>query len=386
MKITSLLIISTLLLSIQACGKKAKKSKSGVHVSTYYVAGDPKSVVKGSTLDRTSFLTLDNFKSFNNFELFNLTTFAEKEKIVVTDNIEQGQEASTENQLKGDLRPFTFSNDGDYFFFKNTQMGIKLRFKVKDNRLDFDQLTITYDGRNQTYSVEMLHYSLVSTKDSFSFLGTVEDEESGRNLVAFYFVKPTEQTLSMGNQNYKYLGGPGVKVVWDQSKELLVNICGKQNANVVNTYTRGVNMWSAPLKDRLKLRTQQLDKYPPFSDLNVHCIYNVDSYLTTAPEEQSSNPAVAISVLDRFKSRFIDSDVIIWDREFDKGGVTYETYAGMSWVVGHEIGHVLGLDHQFDDQVKSLMGYEGIDYLTTYDWNAIQELYPKKASQGPTVY
>lgn len=377
MRIISLIFLVSLLMTTQACGKKSKKSKSNVQVSTYYVQGDPKAVLAGSTLNQSSFLTNKNVNEFNGFELNGVMTFAEQEEIVVPTNIEEGNEATSTNELEKETQTFTFQlNDDNTYTLKNPQLGLSFHFQMNNESLHFNAITVSENGASQTFPLEVLHYSVKNDRKAFSLLAALNDER-GRNLVSLTFVKPSPINSSIGDKQYLYLAGPGVKVQWDQSKDLVVNVCDQKLSAVPYTYTKGVQMWKAPLTDRLNFKLHKLSSYPPFSDLNVNCIYNVDSYLTTPPEGNFSNPGTTLPIIDRFTSRFVDADIFVWKREFEKIGLNYENSEQASAIIGHEFGHLLGLHHQFDDQIKSLMGYEGIDYITDYDRNAIQGLYPK---------
>ena len=77
-----------------------------------------------------------------------------------------------------------------------------------------------------------------------------------------------------------------------------------------------------------------------------------------------------------FQGKIIDADVMIWVKENEKFGTTLENTSNLQATVAHEIGHFLGLDHQFDKNITSIMSYARVTYVTSYDTEAIARLYP----------
>ena len=61
--------------------------------------------------------------------------------------------------------------------------------------------------------------------------------------------------------------------------------------------------------------------------------------------------------------------------EIEKFKVTQSEYSNIGWIMAHEMGHFFGLHHQFDDSIPSIMSYDKVDYVSTYDYNAIRALY-----------
>ncbi|MES2526700.1 MAG: hypothetical protein V4598_06415 [Bdellovibrionota bacterium] len=374
MKLFSLIMLAALLTSTVACGnKKSKSSKSGIQRSTFFVQGNPEAVVAGATMNTTSFLTTSNVSMLENFELYSIYTFTEREEIMTEEsgNIEEGNEASTGNQLLGSRPVFTLSNTFDQYEFESTQAKLGFRFtRSAGNILKLDQIT----NDHIDYPVKVLHYSLKQDQEAFSFLVSVGDK-TGKNILAITFVKKNEQKLNTVTALYNYLAGPGVKVGWNKSEILKIRLCSPPSADLGNKYRLGINMWASSLQNLLSYEIETVTTYPPFSDLNFHCLYNVNSYLTVNPESGNSNPAATVPQIDRFKGQIIDSDILIFNSEIQKLAVDQSDYNGMNWVIAHEMGHFFGLDHQFNDSVKSIMSYDGTDYITYYDQNAMKALY-----------
>jgi hypothetical protein len=151
--------------------------------------------------------------------------------------------------------------------------------------------------------------------------------------------------------------------------------CGAPSAKIENIYRNGIDMWSQALARRLKVVTKSLYTYPPFSDLNTHCIYTVNNY-QTLPGDNVMNPGTTYTVGDTFQGKLLDSDIMIWVKENEKAGQTLEERSSLQKTIAHEFGHFLGLDHQFSNSLTSIMSYDGINWVTSYDQEAIIQLYP----------
>ena len=373
MKLINFALLAILITSAAACGKKSSKSKSSVQRSTFFVQGDPESVVAGSTLNPTSFLTSTNVDMIDGFELYSIYTFAERSELMPEESgdIEAGQEASTDNELLQERPTFKLKKSYDGVSYESTDAKIIFSFsKSLGSVLNLEQ--ITYSGVD--FPVKVLHYSLKQDQEAFSLLVNVEDS-TGKNLMAFTFVKKKAQNLSTASAYYKYIAGPGVKARWNKAETLKVRLCSPPTASLAYQYRYGITLWSSSLSSLLPFEIETVTSYPPFSDLNFHCIYNVSSYITVAPDTGHANPAATLPQIDRFKGEIIDSDILIFNSEIEKLGVTQEEYGKVGWIIGHEMGHFFGLDHQFDDSIKSIMSYDGIDYITIYDRDAMRTLY-----------
>lgn len=376
---TSLLLFLFISTIVASCGKKASNpaTLNGTSLSTIFVKGDPMSLIEGSTSNDTSFITPDNVLDFNNYSLIGVAQYTEKDKLVEQEdvgNIESGNEATEEDNTKeaGKI-VFNFDQNGNNYIYSSPLMKLKLTFGLKNGKLD---LTSLENNSGEIYDLKTIHYSVKNNGNAFSILTRSSDLDSGKVLLAFTFVKKIDQVeISKTSSTYKFLYGAGVIVPWDQKEILEVDICGMRSAKIESAYRDGINMWNQALAGRLKVMTKTLETYPPFSDLNTRCIYTVNNYQTKFDEEIINAGSTIISG-DTFQGKLLDSDIMIWVKENEKLGKTLEERSGLQRIIGHEFGHLLGLDHQFNDSLTSIMSYKKIDWITSYDSEAIAKLYP----------
>lgn len=372
------IIFLCLLLTLTACGGK-KTSNTGVEgstsLSTIFVKGDPKELIKGSTLNTTSIISESNLDDFDDYSLSNISQFTEKIVIVEkedTGNPEDGNEATEGDQTKKGKPFFTFQKSGNDYIYTNPQSKFIFGFTVEKGNLELK----TFDTGYGIYDLKALHYSLKKSKDSFSILVELQDSDEGRVLLTFVFVKKSEQEKILKvDDHYKYIMGSGIAIGWPQKEALSVDVCGNQYRATESAFNTGIQMWKNTLKNRLTIKTNYLSVYPPFSDLNSHCIYTVKDYSTEA-RRQYKNPASTVTTYNTFKAEIIDSDIFVWVKEIEKdGNITAQT-SYLEEVTAHELGHLFGLHHQFDENYKSIMSYDNVPYITEYDEEAVSYLYP----------
>ena len=109
--------------------------------------------------------------------------------------------------------------------------------------------------------------------------------------------------------------------------------------------------------------------------MNTNCIYTVRGYQTEHSPDYV-NTAVNIYSANLFEGKLVDSDIVIWVKEYEKYDVPFEYNPKLKKTVAHEMGHLLGLDHQFNG-TPSIMSYASERQISTYDVLAIDELYPE---------
>lgn len=374
------IIFLCLLLTLTACGGK-KNSKTGVEgstsLSTIFVKGDPKELIKGSTLDKNSFISERNVTEYDNYSLSNVWQFTEKESIIEkedTGNPEDGNEATEEDQTAYVVPIYTFQKSGNDYIYSNPKSNLAFGFTVNNGKLELK----TLDTGRGVYDLSILHYSLKKSKDSFSLLVELQEQDptEGRILLSFVFVKKSEQiSILKVDDHYKYIMGSGVALGWSQKETLQIDVCGNQYQSTADAFNGGIQMWKNALKNKMTIKTNYLSVYPPFSDLNSHCIYTVKDY-STESRPQYANPASTTTTYDTFKAEIIDADIFVWVKEVEKDGAISKQGSYLTDVTAHELGHFFGLDHQFDETYKSIMSYDNVPYITGYDEEAVSYLYP----------
>lgn len=379
----SLVTLMLFSLALAGCGGKKKMDKSfseTTAIENVFVKGDPKALLAGaSTRDFLDFINKSNYQKFDEYSLSHVITYTEKEVIIDEKNVRQetnaeaGNEASTSDTTEnGKENIFSFSNTGNLYLYSSPKMKVKLQFSEYAGYFILDKVIVD----NEKFDLDAIHYSKADYADAFSILAETKDSENGTILIAFTFTRKTEpKAIEKVSDYFKFLFGPGVKIGWSQDFVLHMNICGQQDARVENAYKDGIRTWNNALRGRLEVETRILTTYPPFSDLNTNCIYTVNSYYTRA-DKNLINMASAITKADLFQGRFIDGDIMVWVKENEKYGVSLAQVHNLVETTAHEFGHILGLDHQFDKSIRSLMSYEDERTTSFYDEEAIKQLYP----------
>ena len=95
------------------------------------------------------------------------------------------------------------------------------------------------------------------------------------------------------------------------------------------------------------------------------------------PDKTYSNLASTFYVANFHREEIIDSDIIIWNKEFQKINPNYVFPAEISpsRTIVHEMGHFFGLHHKFNG-TKSVMSYKRKHHkIFEYDAKALRELY-----------
>lgn len=372
------IIFLCLLLTLAACGDK-KSSKIGVEgstsLSTIFVKGDPKELIKGSTLDKKSIILESNIADFDDYSLTNISQFTEKLVIIEkedTGNPESGNEATEEDQTKAGQPFYTFQKSGNDYIYSNPQSNFIFGFTSNNGSLELKN----FDTGYAVYDLQTLHYSLKKSKDAFSILVELQDVDEGRVLLSFVFAKKSEQKKILKvDDHFKYILGAGVAIGWPQKEVLQIDVCGNQYKSTEKAFNAGIQMWKKTLQKQMTIKTNYLSIYPPFSDMNSHCIYTVKDYSTDA-RRQYKNPATTLTTYDTFKAEIIDSDIFVWVKEVEKDGAITGMDHYLADVTAHELGHFFGLHHQFDEDYKSIMSYDNVPYITDYDLEAVSYLYP----------
>lgn len=377
------MIIASLLF-ITACGKdqssrsqiEAQLQKTNNQIT--FIHGPPDNIIAGATFNKVAFFNNSNEQRYNGYILNSINQFTEKDIIIEKEdtNIEAGNEAETEDTTKKNNKisyQFVDNGDGTAKYFSE-QIDLTFHFIKIENSYFLNQL----ETKSFVYEIKALHYSESKNNNATSILIETKDNENGKVLLSFTFNKDgIEKETNYVNSYYKYTNGPGVAIGWDQKVDLNIDICGSNNnLELSNKIKSGINSWKNNLKNRLNINVNSPLTYPPFSDLNSHCIYLVSDYQTEYGNDVA-NPGTTFSIVDKVNKSIVDSDIILWEKEIKKFGTNILDYPRLERTISHEFGHLLGLDHQFDKYVSSIMSYNPYDlYLTNYDISAVQILYP----------
>lgn len=387
----SILIIMFALTSLTSCGKKKNhRSSENAVVKSYFVKGDTLEIIKDTVNNPNSFITKDNFINFDGYILSNIVQFTPVEEIVKekdpNSSIEEGHESNEIDLTKVNRENyrFNFSKTNDSLIFKDNENSYILKFKLVGS---IYQLTHLQVDKN-IYPVNEIHYSLKQDQNAFSILFYVKTDDNLITLLNFSFYKELEKFINVDisdvNKKFKYLLGPGVKNFWSPiEKKLEFNICKNKSeeinpVSILEQYKNGLKGFNSILKDRLDIFTKVYISYPPFSDLNFHCIYTINNYLVN----ENNFEMVAGSTYSTFNysnREFLDSDIFIWVKEYDKNQISFANQSKITKIIIHELGHALGLDHQFTDSIPSIMSYNSeINEAQDYDKEALEILYPIK--------
>lgn len=366
------------LLLVVSCGRNTEVDRlsEGTSLETIFVKGDPLNLLDGSDNNNRSVLLLSEIENLKEYSLTDISQYTERELVVEksdTESVESGNEAvedDSTSSYKSQL--YSFKKEGNELVYSSPSSRMEFSFVERFGKLNLVSLQVS----DWSFDLKPIHYSMKNTGDAFSILAETSDTESGRVLLAFTFTKKSKaKEIEMTSTIFKYIFGAGVKIPWEQEQALEVNICGVQSSAVERAYKDGLAQWDQALKGRMKIVTKTLYSYPPFNDLNTHCIYTVKNY-QTLPGNQFINMASTMISGNLFKGKIIDADIMIWVKENEKFGTSLGDTSSLQSTTAHEFGHLLGLHHQFDKSVQSIMSYDGTDYLTAYDKKAIALLYP----------
>ncbi|MDQ3235312.1 MAG: hypothetical protein M3Q07_26170 [Pseudobdellovibrionaceae bacterium] len=376
------LVIASMVLP--ACGPKKKSKKNTTAPIVMFNHGDPKQLILGATQDRNSFLTKENFKTFDGFHFAGAAYFIEKEKQYNPKDFSE-VEADNSTADEGDADPvlerYSFVEENGAYIFRPERSDSKLpslSFKATNDILEL----VNVGGD----AVAVEHYSLKRDGKAFSVLVSFTDDTAGRGLFSATFAdSATVNRLAVApeDKKYNYLNGHR-PVKWEQ--DISLDLCGDVPQEQQDSVKASMEAWYAdptrqPDEEYRGVSYNVKTQYPPFSDLNTQCILLVNNYKA----ENSTNFFVGGATLTSINfanEQIIDGDIFIFMDHLAK-----EVKGQASPTTTHEIGHFLGLGHEFDDpdqgheHYKSIMGYsDGTDNVTVDDFKAIRNLY--KTSLG----
>ncbi len=303
--------------------------------------------------------------------------FVEKSKQSTVTSIAEVEEENRtdDSDSEGGIRVpvYTFTDNGDGTLKWAPANGVLAPIFTFDASSTQIKLT-AINGQ----AVEVLHYSLKSDNTAFSILVSFTQAGSGQTLVAYTWGSTEEiNSPAYTSGDYQYLNG-SEKVSWSSVPD--VKLCGSYSDAVQSSIQASVLAWGddpSATSARTMIPYSVETNYPPFSDLNSHCIYVVSSF------DQSDSPVaktlgVTTPHVNLASRKIVDSDVFLFadimGDELSDGVASSTTM--------HEMGHFFGLGHDFriDSSGEALhptiMGYsQGTDTITEWDFESIRELY-----------
>lgn len=379
-----LVTIVTIVLLSGACGfnpfSKNKGSKNSIE---YFVHGDPRQLILGSTQNKGSFLRPEDIERFNGFHSANAVAFIERQEKekprpfseVEKENTTEAKDDEIESFFE--LVPYSFVKVDEERYLYQAGQDIErhyvLGFTLQEGLLNLTDV----DG----FPIALEHYSLKDDGRAMSFLVSFEHSLVGKILLSLSFADSSEvNPLTRSPDGFQYLIDT-VQVKW--SSPMGLKACGSFSETESATLRASVENWSNDPKRTGESPLIPVDfafssDYPPFSDMNVQCIQLIRNF-RLENSDMYYTAGVTLPTINSAAKYFLDSDIFLF---YDNVPVSDEFDGTASSVLMHEIGHYFGLGHEFRRDAlgrplnPSIMGYSGATpFITDWDFAAIQALY-----------
>lgn len=372
-KIALLLALSIATFTLTACPSQ----KPAHHdVKKVFVLGDPMSLIAGAT--KQPDVDLSFFENTSEVHVLGIESYVSERTYKMT---------KKKRDIKDENKPRTNTDYGKSFPFKVSLDNSIVRLSSGSAKITIfppvgaaspSVILSEQNGKtSEEIIAEVLHFSRSKGENLASLLIRHKDNKSRSSLMAIYIARKwTVQKPEKTKEPYNYFLGPAMKVGWAPGN-IQLDICGDRIHKFTPYIEGAANKWNGPLKEKVKLKVNNAKTFYPFSDLNQHCIYLVDSYLVE-PSEKKRNLGMTRLIFDLNHPKIIDSDIFLFAKEFKKNGYDiseHQNLFSLFVAILHELGHFIGLHHQFDG-TPSIMSYDmNTRELTKYDREAAQALY-----------
>lgn len=251
---------------------------------------------------------------------------------------------------------------------------------LKSTSLDGLTWSSVGDKKNPA-PVEFIHFSLSKDRRYFTILARVK-EPGKKQLFSLMFAlqeNVNPKTLSAEQRKYLYTNEDH-PYRWTPTEPLTISTCGEMPTIIRDETVRAIGEWAKVLSDKLSVNHNHASVEYPFSDLNQNCIKYIDGMLSYENVEKA-NYGITINTNDSENTLFVNSLIFIFKREYEKHGVEATNSLldfTRKYTILHELGHLFGLEHQFNTSIKSIMSYEFERIsakLYPYDIAAVRALY-----------